>query len=70
MDRTVSSAALPDPQAIAETVRDRLWKDDRASQGLGMRIVAITPNSAMTPSPMNFATVPPFASMVDFAIAW
>ena len=46
MDRTVSSAALPNPQAIAETVRDRLWKDDRASQALGMRIVAITPNSA------------------------
>jgi acyl-CoA thioesterase len=34
------------PQAIAEAVRDAMWRDDRASQALGMAVVAIGPGCA------------------------
>jgi len=34
------------PQQLAEATRDSMWKDDRASQGLGMQVVAIGPGSA------------------------
>ena len=34
------------PQQVAEATRDSMWKDDRASQGLGMQVVAIGPGSA------------------------
>jgi acyl-CoA thioesterase len=34
------------PQQIAEAARDAMWKDDRASQGLGMAIAAVGPGSA------------------------
>jgi len=33
-------------QQIAEATRDAMWANDRASQGLGMRIVAIGPGTA------------------------
>jgi len=36
---------MPTPQAIAERVRDHLWRADRASQGLGMQVAAIGPGS-------------------------
>jgi acyl-CoA thioesterase len=36
---------MSDPQRIAERVRDQLWATDRASQALGMRVVAIGPGS-------------------------
>src|ERR1700712_2554982 len=36
---------MPDPQHIAERVRDHLWANDRASQALGMRVAAIGPGS-------------------------
>ncbi len=44
----VSDTPTPsaDPQAIAEAVRDAMWTSDRASQALGMRVVAIGPDSA------------------------
>lgn len=34
------------PQQIAEASRDAMWKDDRASQGLGMTITAVGPGTA------------------------
>ena len=34
---------LPDGQAIAEAVRDRMFADDAASQGLGMRVDKVGP---------------------------
>jgi acyl-CoA thioesterase len=34
------------PQAIAEAARDAMWRDDRASQGLGMEVLAVGPGSA------------------------
>ena len=33
-------------QAIAEACRDAMWRDDRASKSLGMRILAVGPGSA------------------------
>jgi acyl-CoA thioesterase len=33
----------PDPQRLAERVRDHLWATDRASQAMGMRVAAIGP---------------------------
>lgn len=35
-----------DPQQIAEATRDAMWAGDRASQSLGMHVVAIGPGSA------------------------
>lgn len=34
------------PQQVAEATRDAMWKDDRASRGLGMQVVAIGPGRA------------------------
>jgi acyl-CoA thioesterase len=34
------------PQQLAEAVRDAMWKDDRASQALGMTIEAVGPGRA------------------------
>jgi acyl-CoA thioesterase len=36
----------PDPQRVAEAVRDAMWRDDRASKALGMEVVAIGPGTA------------------------
>ncbi|WP_374562255.1 hydroxyphenylacetyl-CoA thioesterase PaaI [Ideonella sp.] len=36
----------PDPQRLAEAVRDAMWRDDRASKALGMRVLAIGPGTA------------------------
>ena len=33
------------PQRIAERVRDHMWSTDRASQGMGMNVVAIGPGT-------------------------
>ena len=33
----------PDPQQVAERVRDQMWANDRASRALGMRITAVSP---------------------------
>jgi len=38
--------ASPDPQRIAEAVRDAMWRDDRASKALGMQVLAIGPGTA------------------------
>jgi acyl-CoA thioesterase len=35
------------PQQVAEATRDAMWRDDRASRGLGMQVLAIGPGSAM-----------------------
>jgi acyl-CoA thioesterase len=37
---------MKDPQALAEAVRDAMWANDRASQALGMEILAVGPGSA------------------------
>jgi acyl-CoA thioesterase len=34
------------PQQIAEATRDAMWRNDRASQALGMQVLAIGPGSA------------------------
>ena len=36
----------PDAQHIAEASRDALWKDDRASQALGIQVLAVGPGRA------------------------
>ncbi|MEP6505004.1 MAG: hydroxyphenylacetyl-CoA thioesterase PaaI [Betaproteobacteria bacterium] len=36
---------MSDAQHIAERVRDHMWANDRASQGMGMRVVAIGPGA-------------------------
>ena len=37
---------MPTPQQIAEATRDTMWRNDRASQALGMDVLAIGPGSA------------------------
>ena len=34
------------PQQLAEACRDWMWRNDRASQGLGMQVLAISPGGA------------------------
>lgn len=34
------------PQQVAEAVRDAMWRDDRASKALGMRVLAVGPGTA------------------------
>ena len=34
------------PQQVAEATRDAMWKDDRASRGLGMQVLAVGPGRA------------------------
>lgn len=36
----------PDPQTVAEMVRDKVWANDAVSQGLGMQIEVIGPGYA------------------------
>ncbi|WP_374675386.1 hydroxyphenylacetyl-CoA thioesterase PaaI [Ideonella sp.] len=38
--------AETDPQRLAEAVRDAMWRNDRASQGMGMQVLAIGPGTA------------------------
>jgi len=38
--------AAHSPQQVAEATRDHMWKGDRASQGLGMTVVAISQGAA------------------------
>jgi acyl-CoA thioesterase len=42
-----------DPQRVAERVRDHMWANDRASQGLGMRITAVGPGTATLEMPVR-----------------
>ncbi|ARP95693.1 hydroxyphenylacetyl-CoA thioesterase PaaI [Bordetella genomosp. 13] len=47
MSSTSLSAGVPaDPQALAEAVRETMYANDAASQGLGMEVVAIAPGHA------------------------
>lgn len=34
------------PQQVAEATRDTMWQDDRASQALGMQVLAVGPGTA------------------------
>ena len=34
------------PQALAEACRDWMWRNDRASKGLGMQVLAVSPGGA------------------------
>lgn len=43
---TSAAPAMPDPQATADHVRSGMLANDRATQGLGMRIVAMGPGRA------------------------
>lgn len=43
---TESHHRKPDPQTVAEAVRDKVWADDAVSQGLGMAIEVIGPGFA------------------------
>lgn len=36
----------PDPQRLAEAVRDAMWQGDRASKALGMQVTAVGPGTA------------------------
>jgi acyl-CoA thioesterase len=45
-DLAVSVGARLSPEALARACADAMWQEDRASQGLGMRIVAIGPGQA------------------------
>ena len=36
----------PTPQQVAEATRDAMWANDRASQALGMQVLAVGPGSA------------------------
>jgi acyl-CoA thioesterase len=40
------SQPLLNPQQVAEACKDAMWKDDHASQALGMRVLAVGPGSA------------------------
>ena len=39
-------AEIADAQAVAEAVRDAMWRDDHASKALGMEVLAIGPGTA------------------------
>lgn len=52
MDAARSTSNL-DPQALAQACADKMWADDRASQGLGMTIVRIAPGEAMISMPIR-----------------
>ena len=39
-------AAIATAQQVADAVRDAMWKDDRASQSLGIEVLAVGPGSA------------------------
>ena len=48
-----ASDIATDAQALAEQVRDAMWAQDRASQGLGMEVLAIGPGSATLRMPVR-----------------
>jgi acyl-CoA thioesterase len=37
---------IPTPQQVAEAARDAMWANDRASQALGIQVLAVGPGSA------------------------
>lgn len=37
---------MTSPQQVAEACRDAMWRDDRASKALGMRVLAVGPGTA------------------------
>ena len=39
-------AEATDPQRVAEATRDAMWRNDRASQALGMQVLAVGPGTA------------------------
>ena len=41
------------PQQVAEACRDAMWQGDRASQGLGMAVVAVGPGTATVTMPVR-----------------
>ena len=41
-----SVAEATSPQSVAEATRDAMWRKDRASQSLGLQVLAIGPGSA------------------------
>jgi acyl-CoA thioesterase len=43
----------PDPQTVAEAVRDKVWANDAVSQGLGMTIEVIAPGFARVTMPVR-----------------
>ena len=45
--------ANKDPQTIAQACADKMWQDDRASQGLGMTLQRIAPGEAMISMPVR-----------------
>jgi acyl-CoA thioesterase len=47
MNESMPNDVNPSPQATAEAVRDAMWRNDRASKALGMRIEAIGPGTAV-----------------------
>lgn len=42
----MNDAPKPDPQSLAESVRERMFANDHASRGLGMQIEAVGPGHA------------------------
>ena len=47
------TAKPPDPQALAEAVARSMWAEDRASQSMGMQIVAVAPGRAELTMPVR-----------------
>ena len=41
------------PQQVAEACRDAMWQGDRASQELGMAVVAVGPGTATVTMPVR-----------------
>ncbi len=39
-------ALLMTPQQVAEATKDAMWRNDRATQGLGMQVLAVGPGTA------------------------
>lgn len=42
----MSAAPPTTPQQVADATRDAMWRNDRVSRGLGMRVVAVGPGTA------------------------
>ena len=53
MDERDSPHADVEPQALAERAAQAMWSNDRASRGLGMRIVAVGPGVATLSMPVR-----------------
>lgn len=41
------------PQQVAEATKEAMWRNDRASQGLGMQVLAVGPGSATLCMPVR-----------------